>query len=249
MSKIDMTGWIMSEHGVLDSKLTVLYELKERTKDRGIIWHCKCECGNEVDVKGAHLRSGNTKSCGCLQKEKASIISLTDITGQKFGFLTVLNKTNKRASNRNIIWHCKCDCGKEIDVNGDSLKSGNTQSCGCLKSKGELKISQILKNNNIFFEKEKVFFNFEDTNKPAKYDFYIVNEKYIIEYDGIQHFKPGTGWNTKEKFIKTQEHDKIKNRYCFEHNIPIIRIPYTNYDNICLEDLIPETSKFLLKQG
>lgn len=59
-----MTGWIMKDHGVPDSLLTVLYLVDEhKTKT---IWHCRCECGNELDIQGIHIRSGNTKSCGCL---------------------------------------------------------------------------------------------------------------------------------------------------------------------------------------
>lgn len=53
-----------------------------------------------------------------------------DLTGQKFGRLTVI----KRAENigRYSAWLCKCDCGKEKIINGNSLKSGLTRSCGCI---------------------------------------------------------------------------------------------------------------------
>ena len=50
----------------------------------------------------------------------------TDITGQKFGRWTVMNITDKRTKNRTIIWHCKCECGNEKDVDGYTLKSGYT---------------------------------------------------------------------------------------------------------------------------
>jgi hypothetical protein len=59
------------------------------------------------------------------------------------------------------------------------LRLGLIQSCGCLKSIGEEKISKILTDNNIPFEREKIFNDF----KPYRYDFYV-NNKYIIEYDG-----------------------------------------------------------------
>ena len=52
-------------------KLTPLYELQERTSSRGKIYHCKCDCGNELDVPSASLVTSNTKSCGCLQAESA----------------------------------------------------------------------------------------------------------------------------------------------------------------------------------
>ena len=72
---IDMTGWVMSEHGVSDSRLTVV----ERAED-GILpsgkhitrWKCKCECGNETIVSRDQLvRKNGTKSCGCIHDEKS----------------------------------------------------------------------------------------------------------------------------------------------------------------------------------
>lgn len=89
---------------------------------------------------------------------------------------------------------------------------------------------------------------FTDTQYMAKFDFFI-NNKYIIEYDGKQHFKyfkSVNNWNTKDNFEKTQKHDNFKNQWCKENNIPIIRIPYTHFDNLCIEDLLLETSNFIV---
>lgn len=49
-------------------KLKVLYRLKEKIDNR-IVWRCICDCGNEVNVKGIYLTTGQTKSCGCLKKD------------------------------------------------------------------------------------------------------------------------------------------------------------------------------------
>lgn len=67
---IDMTGWIMSEHGVLDSRLTVI-ERVESLQNKKARWLCKCSCGSDKDViaSGTHLRRGNIRSCGCLEHE------------------------------------------------------------------------------------------------------------------------------------------------------------------------------------
>lgn len=53
-----------------------------------------------------------------------------ELTGKRYGKLTVLNKTDKR-KNGCIIWHCRCDCGNEIELSSRKLKSGVTNSCGC----------------------------------------------------------------------------------------------------------------------
>lgn len=94
-------------------------------------WLCKCDCGNTKIVRGTYLRNGNTRSCGCLQQENRQKSRLKDLTGQKFGKLTVI----KRAENDNrgnVQWLCQCECGNKKVVRGSSLKSGNSHSCGCL---------------------------------------------------------------------------------------------------------------------
>ena len=57
-----------------------------------------------------------------------------DLTGMRFGKLTVLEYTNKRNLNRNILWRCLCDCGNKIYVATSCLNSGHTKSCGCEKN-------------------------------------------------------------------------------------------------------------------
>lgn len=61
--------------------------------------------------------------------------TIIDLTGQKFGKLTVLKLDHIEKSKK--YWLCKCDCGKEKIVNGYSLKRGDTKSCGCLRKKGK----------------------------------------------------------------------------------------------------------------
>ena len=99
--------------------------------------------------------------------------------------------------------------------------------------------------HNYFFIKEYQFNDciFPDTQQKAKFDFYV-NNKYIIEFDGEQHYKETPFFGELEKI---RYRDNIKNNYCIIHNIPIIRIPYSHIDNIVLDDLIIEKSKFLIK--
>ena len=63
--------------------------------------------------------------------------------------------------------------------------------------------------------------------------------------DGQQHFSyTNLGWNDKEHYEQTKERDELKNDYCREHKIPLIRIPYTQFEELCIEDLKLETTKF-----
>lgn len=224
--------------------LTVVEESSKRSGGH-VTWLCKCSCGNPelVCIDGNHLRSGHTKSCGCLQKEKASEMMKKiqplgvksqekDLTGKKFGLLTVIKFIHIK--NQKRYWLCQCDCGNEKIVSTNDLTSHHTNSCGCLKcSLGELKIKEILQKNNISFVQEKTFKDCIYVSR-MRFDFYV-DDKYLIEYDGKQHFEL-TGWRTKEEFEEDKIRDQIKTNWCEINNIPLIRIPYTIKD-ITLEDI------------
>ncbi len=176
-----------------------------------------------------------------------------DLTGKRFGKLLVLNKSNK--SGRRLYWDCQCDCGKTITIKGDHLRQNRQFSCGCLNSKGEYIISELLRQNNIMFITQYRFDDFvSDTNNiPYRFDFGIIqNNKlsYLIEFDGEQHYYANTAkssWNSPENFEKTLERDCKKNNYCKINSIPLIRIPYFIKDKITIEDLKLETSKYIIK--
>lgn len=231
------------------SRLTVLYPTAKRTSDRCIIWHCKCKCGNECDISSKSLKQGNTKSCGCLSDEtriKTGQANKKDLTGQRFGKLLALEDTGERIENC-VVWRCQCDCGAICKIKGTSLLHG-VQSCGCVKSKGEAMIIKILSDNNIPFEVQKTFSDciFDETNRPAFFDFYI-NDSYLIEYDGEQHFSyKNEGWNNKENYKRTIKRDEFKNNWCKENNIPLIRIPYTKLKTLTIQDLLLDTSSFVV---
>lgn len=87
-------------------------------------------------------------------KQVTNETTTIDITGQKFGKWTVISKTDKRNAGGVIYWHCKCECGREKDVLGTSLRSGRSLSCGLHSniSRGNVKISEILDEANIDYE-------------------------------------------------------------------------------------------------
>lgn len=382
---IDMTNWVMKEHGVPNSRLTVL-RVDEKNTSNFKHWICKCECGNIVSVRGTSLRDGTTKSCGCLGKEHIKRVGLNnkkDLTGQRFGMLTVQKATDKRIK-RQIVWACLCDCGKNKDVQTDYLVSGRvtscgckkenlwqqdsligqkfdrltvleyipsrertttssgasylcececgeftivkanalrggitkscgcynrdivtnsyedltgrafgkltvkylvgqiksnnhseklwhcqcecgnecdkrrsslmqgTKSCGCIKSYGEASIRKILISNNINFIQDKPIFSdlVGDNNHCLRYDFVLLNKDNItpyrlIEYDGEQHYKPIDWYNGKEGYEKRIKYDSVKNEYALSHNIPLVRIPYTERDKITLDLLMSD--KYLVR--
>jgi len=204
-------------------------------------WLCQCDCGNTTIAIGIHLRKGETKSCGCLQKDRVKETKGLQLIGKRFGKLTVIEEVPNQ-SGEPRQWKCKCDCGNYKIVSTNLLRTGATSSCGCLRSKGETLIAQLLQQHQINFLREYSFKDCCGDSRKLHFDFFI-NNHYLLEYDGEQHFYAGFG---KDSFERTQKYDKIKNEYCKSHNIPLIRIPYWHYDKITIDDLRPETSQFLI---
>jgi hypothetical protein len=237
-------------------RLTVIEKTDKRTQSRGIIWKCQCECGNICEISGDRLTrkdNRNTKSCGCLQREAAKELGKQkgkNLLGQRFGKLVpikLLEEKNER------IYLCQCDCGNLYKVKSKNLLRGHVNSCGCgIKSKGELLISQILDKYNISYIEQYHTKDccFKDSNYQAYFDFFVDNH-YIIEYDGEQHFMPRkfnglSDEEAEENYRKTLEHDKYKNQWCKENHIPLIRISYTKYSTLRIEDLKLDTSEFII---
>ena len=230
---------ISNEVGNRYGKLTVdsIYINLDKT-NRGVSWKCKCDCGNYKIVSGKDLRRGGIKSCGCLHH-------IEEQPGTKYGKLTIIERVENSKAGK-TKYKCLCDCGNYCIVTGSDLRSGSQQSCGCLKSKGELAITQLLINNHLQFEKEAKFATCKDINE-LPFDFKINTQEkfYLIEYDGKQHFSLEHSWD-QFSFEQTQKHDAIKNQWCKDNNIPLIRIPYTHLDKLCLKDLQLETSQFIV---
>lgn len=233
--------------GMRFGRLTVIeLDKNNKKKKSSAIWKCKCDCGDKIIcVPSNYLLSGHKKSCGCLKKENDKKLKperIRDLSGKRVGRLTVV-KLGYRGDNGEYYWECDCDCGSKTFVTSSNLISCHVMSCGCINSKGEEKIKSILDKNGIKYKKQYYFDDLrnEDDNL-LKFDFGILDNNnhlsYLLEFDGSHHFYPrGSGWNTDEHFKKTQLSDELKNNYCKDNNIPLIRIPYYEYQNICLDML------------
>ena len=212
-------------------------------KDRRYYWKCKCDCGNIENISGRDLRNGTRTQCLQCNKENR-VIQYIDETGKRYGHLTVI-EYDKEKSGKNAYWKCKCDCGNIISVEGAHLREGHTISCGCIKSKGEEKINQILTENNINY-KTQVSFNDLRNKNLLRFDFGIYKDnilQYLIEFDGEQHINKNNQWYSEEGVKR----DNLKNEYCLNNNIPLIRIPYKKLDTLNIQDLLLDITGFLIK--
>lgn len=112
-------------------------------------------------------------------------------------------------------------------------------------SKGEQLIINLLKENKIHFEREKVF---KDCyNGLYRYDFYLPDFNILLEYNGEQHYSyTKKFFQKKSDFLKAQERDRRKISYALAHNMKIYCIPFWEEKNIkSFEDLF--NNKFLAK--
>ena len=250
MSKlIDLTGQDFGYWHVI--------ERAENDKQGQAQWLCKCTKCNETIkvVKGGHLRGGRSKQCPSCSVKNMIASTVKDEQGKTYGYLYVVRRATEEEKPRHdrdgIYWVCTCNnCGrKNVVVFGDYLRKGETKSCGCVNSMNESKIAQMFNNLNIKYIQQQRFKDLSSTGRPCDqlpFDFGIYNNNtliYVLEYDGIQHFNQKHA-RSKEDFEKICSNDLMKNKYCFENNIPLIRIPYNaSYD---LNDLKLETTRFLL---
>ena len=227
----------IDETGNRYGKLIVLKEANKKPNRSNIYWVCQCDCGEIIEVSGSDLRKENgTRSCKrCSQK--------INRIGEHFGLLTVIEELPQSK------YKCQCQCGNTIIMTNKEISRQHRLSCGCLKSIGEAKILHILQENNVLFEEQKYFKDciYPKTNYHLYFDFYLPKYNVLIEYDGEYHFKE---WKIKNRNLlsETQERDKFKNQWCKENNIPLIRIPYTHLKDLCIEDLLLETTTFLVRE-
>ena len=241
-------------------KLVALKVFKIDDKHR--TWYqCQCDCGKVIEVVTMNLHEnddGGTRSCGCSYLESGKRNSgYKDLSGQKFNSLLVIERVPSPRKDKKAYYKCLCDCGKETIVQGCELKNGHTRTCGCGTglSLGEEKIKQILEEYQIKYLYNKPFFKDLITSGGGygRYDFILIdsNDKpyRIIEFDGAQHYIPTSFYykiNPLKNLEYTQMNDNIKTQYALEHNIPLVRIPYTQLNHINYNMIMGDT--FLIRK-
>lgn len=236
--------------GVRVGKLVVIKiddTLRSKTKRGNMRWLCQCDCGNTTSIESGDLHkamiNNRNSSCGCYKGKN-------DLTGRRFGRLTVIKDDIVEQGHRK--WLCKCDCGNETIVLGISLLSGKTQSCGCIVgSIGEQNIVNLFNDNKINYEREYTFSDLRsDANVLLRYDFAIKDENdnisRLIEFDGEQHTNPNCKMHGRNRYEKIIYHDTLKNSYALKKGIPLVRIPKEKRDNMTIEDILFD--KYLVKE-
>lgn len=245
--------------GHTSGKLTALFRVKiKNDTTKNTWWLCQCNCGNLSVIRGSYILNESSKSCGCSWLESGRKNSnYVDLSGQHFGSLTVIERAPGPKWTKKAYYKCLCDCGHEFIAQGCELKSGHTRTCGCGigLSQGEEKIKDILDAHNIKYLYNKVIFKDLITTGGGygRYDFVLIdsnNNPYrIIEFDGSQHYNPTSFYyntNKQKNLEYTQANDAIKTQYALNHNIPLVRIPYTQLQHIDYMTIMGDN--FLIKK-
>lgn len=159
----------------------------------------------------------------------------------------ILNKLNcelvsKTYSNSRDKLIFKCECGENFETTLNDFLHQNKNRCDCCSKKQ----SKLSYNTEIYLKSKELDYQYEYRinecrNKRAlPFDFVIFNKdntiKLLLELDGIQHFKPttfnGIDYNIAlNNYEYTKQNDLLKNEYCKNNNIPLLRIPYWEFDN------------------
>ena len=210
---------------------------------------CSCECGTTKDVNVYNLVHNHTKDCGCGRKKMLSASKGTNLVGQRFGKLLVVEKLPESNKFKRVLYKCKCDCGNETIVPSNSLLTGHTNSCGCINSYYNMYIDKLLNNMQVVYTTEH---SVDINGHKLRFDFYLPEYNLFIEYDGEQHYTPVNfgKWNDDDldaNFQKIQTYDQLKNNYCDQHNINLLRIPYWEKQNI--EEIIYNHLQRLSEKG
>lgn len=240
-------------------KLLVLEEVPidvNSTKTKRVRWLCQCDCGNIIITDSNNLKSGDTKSCGCYNKNRIRETLLKDLRGKRFGKLTVItldeiemqHKKQQVNYDSRAYWLCRCDCGNYKTVSSDSLTQGYTTSCGCIHSQGEVFIENYLKDNDINYISQYKFENLKGIKGGLlRFDFAVFYKEKLyclIEYQGQQHYEPVDFFGGQEAFETQKQNDLLKIKYCEENNLKLITLSYKDEMNFdFLKEIINETKK------
>jgi len=183
------------------------------------------KCGNTFSMQANSFLQGRRcpkcqKNIGSAKRSKSDVEYRLEIKRLYRGEYTLLSKYINQ-SKYIIVKHNKC--GHIWKTRPNNLLNG----CGCPKcseSKGERLIRNYLLDNNIRFIPQ---YRFKDLKDKAQlsYDFKVGN--ILIEYQGIQHYKPIAWFNGNKGFSKQIKHDILKKEYAIKHNYVLVLIPYT----------------------
>ena len=191
-----------------------------KNSETNIIIICK-KHGEFKQSAWHHLNGSNCPECSNVKKHttESFIKKSKKVHNGKYNYSLVKYMNNYTKVKIICPKHGEFEQIPKHHLNGVGCKS-------CNESKGEKIISKLLTEKNITYEREKTFKKCKSKLKLLQFDFYLSKSNTCIEFDGIQHFKPIEWFGGIDAFNKRKKYDKIKDNFCKENNINLIRIRY-----------------------
>jgi len=191
----------------------------------------KCECGNISYMTPSNLLRGH-KCIKCSGSEIKTQSQIEETLYKNNPFIKIIG-TYLSMKDKLL---CKClICGNTWMASPQNIVYSNSGCPHCKKSKGEKRIYTYLTGNNIGFFYQYRFADCKN-KRTLPFDFYVPDFNLCIEYDGEMHYIPvrysKDKEKMKEKLLYTQKNDFIKNEYCKNKNVDLLRIPYWDINNI-----------------
>lgn len=215
----------------INTKVIGLYE----NNYTPILHHCECGNTNWITAPRSVLEGRTCDLCAYKLTHEEYVIKLKNLRPD----IDVLENYIKG----NVAILHKCSCGNDKWMAHPSNVLRGVCCSLCAQSKGERRIKKYLIDNNYFFKPEYSFINLKGLGGGLlRFDFAIfdnenaMNPKILVEFDGEQHQRWVEGFMTKNAFIKLQKHDEIKNNFCINNNIKLLRVSHEDFNYI--EDIL-----------
>jgi very-short-patch-repair endonuclease/Zn finger protein HypA/HybF involved in hydrogenase expression len=216
------------------------YEYSEFLEYKNRLQKIKIKCKKCYDIFEQTINDHFKSGCSnCAGNKKLTNQLLLEKFRNKWGNLYQYDIGNFKNVKSEIRARCKKHGYFSIKIRHHLRGSGCQK---CTLSKGELSIYNILKEMCIDFEQQKKFKSCKNS-RQLSFDFYLPEYNTIIEYDGIQHYKPIKRFGGDKSYNQVLINDSIKNNWCRENGINLIRIKYNEDIKIKLIDSFKNYSK------
>lgn len=195
----------------------------------------KClNCGNIINRQAWDHMERQKELCECYRQWGDSLSEIQEKIDNKFG-KGEFQLLDSNVKTKKITIKHKCGFIRTMDRQR-FYERGLCPQCNKATSAGESEIARFLTKKNIPYETQKTFKDLVGINGGLlKFDFFV-DKKFIIEFNGIQHYEPTGYFGGQDAYEQRVEHDQLKIQYCKEHNIPMLIIPY--WDNKKKESII-----------
>lgn len=192
-------------------------------KEKVIMKHVSC--GREYEVRPTNFMQGS-RCLHCYGTQKKThedfLLQVLDEGKREYQLLSTYKNARTNVQLRHEV------CGHEYNVRPDKFLAG-VRCPNCSSSKGEHFVAKLLEKIGLLFESEVSFPECKNV-KPLRFDFGVKDEKgnlvFLIEYDGVQHFKENSYFGGRTGYIRRLKNDRIKSNFAKEKGIPLLRIRY-----------------------